>query len=56
MTNNHEAIDKIANAIIDSRPDLEPLSLDEWLLEHSEKLSLRETDAAIAILRLYDEQ
>jgi hypothetical protein len=55
MTNEQSAaLDKIANAMMNSRPDLEPMSLDEWLLEHNDKLSDREKQAAFAILRLFD--
>ncbi|MBX4911456.1 hypothetical protein HJA82_29520 [Rhizobium bangladeshense] len=50
-----ESLDKIARAMMDARPDLEQMSLDEWLLTHNDKLTVRERQAAYAILCLYDE-
>ncbi|NIH77373.1 hypothetical protein FHV99_004625 [Ochrobactrum sp. P20RRXII] len=55
MSDKIAKLDAIANAMMDSRPDLAPMSLDEWLLEHSSKLSIRERKACVAILELYPE-
>jgi hypothetical protein len=46
-------LDREAIALMESRPDLQQMSLDEWLLEHSEKLSDHEKRAASAILDRY---
>lgn len=48
-------LDAIARAMTDLRPDLAPKSLDEWILEHAEKLTEPERRAASAILALYPE-
>jgi len=46
-------LDAIAQAMIESRPDLDPLSLHEWVEQHHNKLTKAEREAAYAILGLY---
>lgn len=48
-----DKLDQLALAMMRTRPDLEEMSLDEWLHEHNEKLSRREKQTASAILSLY---
>lgn len=50
----YRALDKIARSFMESRADLQAMSLDDWMMEHSDKLSDRERGAALAILQLYD--
>lgn len=42
----HEEVRKV----MDSRPDLAPMSLDEWLIEHHDKLSIDERQRGTALL------
>ena len=48
-----ELVDALALAMMDTRPDLEQGSLDEWLVAHWDKLSGVERQAAQAILDLH---
>jgi len=47
-------LDALAKAMMATRPDLKEMSLDEWLVQHSDSLSEKERDAATAISALYD--
>jgi len=55
VSDNRDRLDVIARAMMDSRPELEAMSLDEWVTAHFDKLSERERRAAWAILDLYPE-
>ena len=46
-------IDTLALAFMDMRPDLAPMSLDEWLIKHAEALSPAMRGAGHAIENLY---
>lgn len=46
-------IDTLALAFMDMRPDLAPMSLDEWLIEHAQALSPAMRGAGHAIENLY---
>lgn len=48
-------LDKLAVAMMETRPDLEQMSLDEWLMAHNDKLTVHERQAAFAILTLFDD-
>ena len=45
--------DALCAAMMAMRPDLAPMSLDEWILEHREPLSDSEIAAARSILALH---
>lgn len=61
MTIDHEIAEleaenllhEMARALMDTRPDLTQMSLDEWLVEHAEKLDDAEKRAATAILEMF---
>lgn len=46
-------LDKLAQELMASRPDLDPMSLDEWLAEHDGNLTTEEIKAASAIIDAY---
>jgi hypothetical protein len=46
--------DLLALAMMNMRPDLRQMSLDEWLVEHDAKLTPAEKTAGHAISALYD--
>lgn len=48
-------LDALANAMMACRPDLEPMSLDEWLAEYRDQLTASEHTCASAILRMFDD-
>ncbi len=48
----NEKIDEMALQIMSLRPDLTPMSLDEWVIEHEWALSPEELTAANAIISL----
>lgn len=50
------AYDRLAVALMETRPDLKQMSLDEWLVEHMDSLSQNERRAASAIIDLYHEK
>ena len=45
--------DALARALMDVRPDLKRMSLDEWIHEHAENLRADELRAAHAVLALH---
>lgn len=45
-----ERVTLLAEAMMATRPDLEPASLDDWVLTHHDRLSDAERRAATAIL------
>lgn len=51
-----EILEDEAAAFVAKRPDLEPMSLDEWLAEHHDHLTADERATGIAILDLLYEQ
>lgn len=51
-----DGIDALALAFMDMRPDLAPMSLDEWLIEHAQALSPAMRGAGHAIENLYWER
>jgi len=48
-----ERADALALAMMQTRPDLAEMSLDEWLVEHWDRLSETERRAAQAIVDLH---
>lgn len=48
-------IDALAIAMMETRPDLKQMSLDEWVIEHAEKLTDAERRAASAIVQMHHE-
>lgn len=48
------SIDRLALALMDTRPDLARMSLDEWLATHHDHLTREERTAARAILDLHE--
>lgn len=46
-------LDELALELMASRPELKPMSLDEWLIEHMEKLSEAERKNCTAIIDAY---
>lgn len=46
-------LDALARALMDTRPDLEPMSLGEWVWQHHERLTDAERRSASAISALY---
>ena len=44
----------LAQAMMQTRPDLAPRSLDEWLVENADKLDVIERRAVVAILDLHN--
>lgn len=46
-------LDALAIKLMQSRPELDEMSLDEWLAEHHEQLSSDERKAASAIIDAY---
>ena len=50
-----ERLDKVIEAFMATRPELTPMSLDEWLVEHFDHLSDAERRAATALIDLYME-
>lgn len=48
-----DRLDALARALMDTRPDLEPMSLDEWVWQHHECLTDAERSTASAISALY---
>lgn len=50
-----ELLDQAANAIMAIRPDLKPMSLDEWAIEYMDQLTSTEYGLVMAMLALYPE-
>lgn len=50
---SYEKYDALARAMMDTRPDLEPMSLDEWVIQHHDKLTPHEWEAAVHICNLH---
>lgn len=50
-----KSLHDLAAAMMCVRPELEPMSLDEWIAEHSERLNPAEYQAAYSILKLFPE-
>lgn len=50
-----DRVDQLAIALMQTRPDLAQMSLDEWLAEHFEKLTESERRAATAIIEMHHE-
>lgn len=46
--------DNLARAFMDTRPDLRPMSLDEWIIENAEQLDEAERKAGAAIMALHE--
>lgn len=46
---------EMARRFMDRRADLAPMSLDEWLLEHGDNLTMDELREGNALLRLFPE-
>ncbi|MTH62156.1 hypothetical protein [Paracoccus litorisediminis] len=51
-----ERLDTLARAMMATRPDLQEMSLDEWLHQHHDKLSDNEKRAATWIIELHSER
>jgi hypothetical protein len=47
-------LDRLAAAMIATRPDLTAMSLDEWLIQHNDHLSPDERAAGNAIMALHN--
>lgn len=45
--------DLLASVMMATRPELAPMSLDEWIIEHMDVLDDDELTAATAILKLH---
>jgi hypothetical protein len=52
---NRELLDMIARSFMVARADLQPMSLDEWLLEHTSKLTESERKQGAALLARFSE-
>ena len=46
-------LDVLACELMACRPDLEPASLDEWIVNHAGRLSEAETQDAMAVVSAY---
>lgn len=51
-----ESVHALAHAMMGTRPDLAEASLDEWVADHTEKLTAAERKAATAIVELFEER
>lgn len=51
--NTYEEIDAAAVSLMDARPDLKQMSLDEWVLTHADALTDAEKHQAERIIKAY---
>jgi len=54
--NDRNILDRMAQCMYDLRPDLKPISLDEWVFEYADQLTPAERSAAAHIVKIYEER
>lgn len=53
MSDRYTLADTLARALMSLRPDLRAMSLDEWICQHTDRLSESELRAANSILAMH---